>query len=115
MLRSKSESPISPFHLFFIFSLFVVSSFPTARSEYDSSALRLPSDRNTDLCGVSLERPNSCPCGCADVRCAGVKVAKLRFCEVGNGGSAPLSAQALLLVHMVWLIILGFSVLFDFF
>ncbi|KAL5581685.1 hypothetical protein UlMin_014127 [Ulmus minor] len=133
MLRSKSESPISPFHLFFIFSLFVVSSFPTARSEYDSSALRLPSDRNADLCGISLERPNSCPvkcfrpdpvcgvdgvtywCGCADARCAGVKVAKLGFCEVGNGGSAPLSAQALLLVHMVWLIVLGFSVLFGFF
>ncbi|CAA6673698.1 unnamed protein product [Spirodela intermedia] len=54
-------------------------------------------------------------CGCADAACVGVRVAKLGFCEVGNGGSGLLSGQALLLVHIVWLIVLGFSVLFGLF
>ncbi|MCI53576.1 hypothetical protein A2U01_0074823, partial [Trifolium medium] len=26
-------------------------------------------------------------CGCAEAACAGVKVGKMGFCEVGNGGS----------------------------
>ncbi|KHN46197.1 hypothetical protein glysoja_039921 [Glycine soja] len=54
-------------------------------------------------------------CGCAEAACAGVEVAKFGFCEVGNGGSAPIPGQALLLVHIVWLIVLGFSVLFGLF
>ncbi|GLT79864.1 hypothetical protein SLA2020_513350 [Shorea laevis] len=48
------------------------------------------------------------------VRSAALKltrVAKLGFCEVGSNGSASLPGQALLLVHIVWLILLGFSVL----
>ncbi|XP_062119931.1 uncharacterized protein LOC133834360 [Humulus lupulus] len=115
-----------------------LASVPTARSDPQfSSAIRLPSEAgdatHQDPCGQSLERSSSCPvtcfrtdpvcgvdgvtywCGCAEARCAGVKVAKLGFCEIGNGGSAPLSAQALLLVHIVWLIVLGFSVLFGLF
>jgi hypothetical protein len=40
-------------------------------------------------------------------------VAKKGFCEVGNNGAA--AAQALLLVHLVWLIVLGFSIFFGFF
>ncbi|KAF4356591.1 hypothetical protein F8388_006335 [Cannabis sativa] len=115
--------------------LFCLASIPTVRSDPQfSSAIRLPSDAtHQDPCGQSLEKPASCPvtcfrtdsvcgvdgvtywCGCAEARCNGVKVAKLGFCEVGNGGSAPLSAQALLLVHIVWLIVLGFSVLFGWF
>nr|POF09405.1 hypothetical protein CFP56_42436 [Quercus suber] len=46
-------------------------------------------------------------CGYADAFCAGVKVAKLGFCEVGNGGPSPPSDQALLLIHIVWLIVLS--------
>ncbi|RDX58465.1 hypothetical protein CR513_62219, partial [Mucuna pruriens] len=54
-------------------------------------------------------------CGCSEAACAGAQVAKLGFCEVGSGGSVPLSGQALLLVHIVWLIVLGFSVFFGLF
>ncbi|GMH09086.1 hypothetical protein Nepgr_010926 [Nepenthes gracilis] len=118
----------------FLFSLLFLSS--TVKSEYDSAALRLPSDGvngeiedgDSRVCPVS-SKPGSCPvkcfrpdpvcgedgvtywCGCADAHCAGKRVAKIGFCEVGNGGSGPLSGQALLLVHIVWLIVLGFSVL----
>ncbi|PON71923.1 serine protease inhibitor, Kazal-type family protein [Parasponia andersonii] len=135
MNRLNSKPPISLIHVLVFLALFVLASFPTARSESQFSAIRLPSDADQAPCGRPLDRPSSssCPvkcfrpdpvcgvdgvtywCGCADARCAGVKVAKLGFCEVGNGGSAPLSAQALLLVHMVWLIVLGFSVLFGLF
>lgn len=96
--------------------------------------LRLPSEapsgEDQGVC-AGKSKPSSCPvkcfrtdpvcgvdgktywCGCAEAECAGAKVAKLGFCDVGSGGSAPLSAQALLLVHIVWLILLGFSVLFG--
>ncbi|EXB24919.1 hypothetical protein L484_001582 [Morus notabilis] len=132
----NSNPPLSLLQTFVLFTtLLFLSSFPAVRSDEQFSAIRLPSDADTgaDPCGKSLERPPSCPvkcfrtdpvcgvdgvtywCGCADARCAGTKVSKLGFCEVGNGGSAPLSAQALLLVHIVWLIVLGFSVLFGLF
>jgi hypothetical protein len=54
-------------------------------------------------------------CGCAEAACAGVKVGKMGFCEVGNGGSVSVSAQAFLLLHIVWLIVLLFSVIFGLF
>ncbi|KAK6936586.1 hypothetical protein RJ641_033616 [Dillenia turbinata] len=127
-MDSLSKSP-----LFFIIVVFVLyCCLSTVISEYDSSAIRLPSDHNNgDLCS-DLSTPSSCPvkcfrtdpvcgedgvtywCGCADAHCAGTRVVKLGFCEVGNGGT-PLSGQALLLVHIVWLIVLGFSVLFGLF
>ncbi|MBA0564024.1 hypothetical protein Golob_008982 [Gossypium lobatum] len=51
-------------------------------------------------------------CGCADAYCAGTKVARIGFCESGNKGvNGSLTVQALLLVHIVWLIVLGFTVL----
>ncbi|MED6223159.1 hypothetical protein PIB30_071289, partial [Stylosanthes scabra] len=103
-----------------------------------SPFLRLPSDAAREeqkVCpdAESSSPPASCPvkcfradpvcgidgvtywCGCAEAECAGVKVAKMGFCEVGNGVSTPLSGQALLLVHIVWLIVLGFSVFFGLF
>lgn len=121
--------------LFFIIVVVVVAviSIPTVRSDFDSSTIRLPSEDAADLCGEGGGGggpvPASCPvncfrtdpvcgvdgvtywCGCADALCAGVKVAKLGFCEVGNGGPG----QALLLVHIIWLIVLAFSVLFGLF
>ncbi|CAK7324307.1 unnamed protein product [Dovyalis caffra] len=95
-------------------------SIPTVRS--DSNPIRLPTQQNNndgddlgyDVCGEWSRRPpaSSCPvkcfrpdpvcgvdgvtywCGCDDARCAGTKVARKGFCEVGNNGAA---AQALLL------------------
>ncbi|AES98451.1 hypothetical protein MtrunA17_Chr5g0428841 [Medicago truncatula] len=113
--------------LTFIALIFIFPILTTAENE-ESSVLRLPSQ---NVCSVTT--PSSCPakcfrtdpvcgadgvtywCGCAEAACAGAKVAKLGFCEVGNGGSATFPGQALLLVHIVWLIVLGFSVLFGFF
>ncbi|PSS04517.1 putative GPI-anchored protein [Actinidia chinensis var. chinensis] len=125
------------FYLLIFMVAFGLFFSPTVRSENDdSSFIRFPSDNDNsgagdgDLC-ARTEAPVSCPvncfrtdpvcgvdgvtywCGCADARCAGTRVAKLGFCEVGNGGSGSLSGQAFLLVHIVWLILLGFSVLFG--
>ncbi|KAL6127470.1 hypothetical protein ACLB2K_070835 [Fragaria x ananassa] len=130
------KSPISLI-LPILFIAFILGCFPTVRSEQEPSFIKLPSESQpADVCPVVVKSPVqalSCPvncfrpdpvcgvngvtywCGCREAQCAGVKVAKLGFCEVGNGGAAPLSAQALLLVHIVWLIVLGFSVLFGLF
>lgn len=130
------KSLISFFTLILFAFFIVLCSFPTVRSELqtESTIIRLPSESEpADACAGSIRSPSLCPvncfrpdpvcgvdgvtywCGCQDAQCAGVKVAKLGFCEVGSGGSAPHSAQALLLVHIVWLIVLGFSVLFGLF
>ncbi|WOL00166.1 hypothetical protein Cni_G08879 [Canna indica] len=85
---------------------------------------------DADLCGTRSDGgPASCPincfradpvcgangvtywCGCPEAACAGVRVAKKGPCQVGSGGSGLVSGQAFLLLHMVWLIVLGFSVL----
>lgn len=120
-----------PVFVLILFQILVFSSLPTVRSEYESSVIRLPSE----VCPDPLGRPisDSCPvncfrpdpvcgvdgvtywCGCEDARCAGAKVAKAGFCQVGNAGAVPLSAQALLIVHMVWLTVLGISVCFGVF
>ncbi|KAL6616257.1 hypothetical protein ACP70R_038527 [Stipagrostis hirtigluma subsp. patula] len=52
-------------------------------------------------------------CGCPEAACAGAQVARRGYCEVG-AGSAPVSGQALLLVHIVWLFVLGAAVLLGF-
>ncbi|KAL5221476.1 hypothetical protein ABZP36_026189 [Zizania latifolia] len=52
-------------------------------------------------------------CGCPEAVCAGARVARRGYCEVG-AGSAPVSGQALLLVHIVWLFVLGAAVLLGF-
>lgn len=129
------------FCLFFLLSLLSFNLIPpTVKSEQpiSSSLLCLPSDGGSDA-GESLICPRidsdetgSCPvkcfrpdpvcgadgvtywCGCSDAHCAGTKVVKSGFCEVGNGGSGPLSGQAFLLVHLVWLIVLGFALLCGF-
>ncbi|QCE15442.1 uncharacterized protein LOC114164558 [Vigna unguiculata] len=116
-----------------VFALCVLP--PATADDGHSTVLRLPSqvagDEGQKVCGGVA--PSSCPvkcfrtdpvcgvdgvtywCGCSEAACAGAQVAKMGFCEVGNGGSVPLSGQALLLVHIVWLIVLGFSVFFGLF
>ncbi|EEF47109.1 uncharacterized protein LOC8270797 [Ricinus communis] len=93
---------------------------------------QITSKGNGDVCkGVTA--PASCPincfradpvcgvdgrtywCGCDDALCSGTTVAKIGACDMGNGGSASLPRQALLLVHILWLILLGFSLLFGLF
>lgn len=119
--------------------IFVLCILPSVLVSKDvsPSIIRLPSEvagEGQNVCAV-VAAASACPvkcfrtdpvcgvdgvtywCGCAEAACAGAKVAKMGFCEVGNGGSAsdPLSAQAFLLVHIVWLILLAFSVLFGLF
>ncbi|MCL7036053.1 hypothetical protein MKW94_004149, partial [Papaver nudicaule] len=57
-------------------------------------------------CSRKSAVPNSCPV---------TRVAKSGFCEIGNNhaNGGLVSGQALLLVHIVWLIVLGFSLLFG--
>ncbi|GMJ10919.1 Kazal-type Proteinase Inhibitor 2 [Hibiscus trionum] len=108
------------------------SSFTVGSGRNFTAGILLPSDA-ADACGVSLpSRRYSCPvscfrtdpvcgddgvtywCGCADAHCSGAKVAKIGFCNVGNnGGTGSFPGQALLLLHIVWLIVLGFSVFFG--
>ncbi|KAK5782691.1 uncharacterized protein LOC108455113 [Gossypium arboreum] len=101
-----------------------------SQRNFTTMAILLPSE-SADACGSS-PRPYSCPvncfrtdpvcgddgvtywCGCADAHCSGAKVAKIGFCNVGNnGGTGSFPGQALLLLHIVWLIVLGFSVFFG--
>ncbi|CAA2968104.1 uncharacterized protein LOC111406612 [Olea europaea subsp. europaea] len=117
----------SPSFLIFILIVILTTHFlPTVRSS--PNFLKLPSDHEGDghLCSAN-SKPDLCPvkcfrpdpvcgadgvtywCGCADAHCAGTSVKKLGFCEVGNGGPG----QALLLVHIIWLILLGVFVLFG--
>ncbi|XP_057793114.1 uncharacterized protein LOC131010049 [Salvia miltiorrhiza] len=113
----------------FILAVFLTALLlPAARS--DPNLLKLPSDQpENDLCPLNSE-PYMCPvkcfrpdpvcgvdgvtywCGCAEAHCAGARVKKFGYCEVGNGGSGP-AGQALLLVHIIWLILLGVFVLFG--
>ncbi|KAL9659798.1 hypothetical protein QQ045_024607 [Rhodiola kirilowii] len=103
--------------------LFIFTSTPCVKSDADLST------DVADLCGGHQTTSSSCQircfradpvcgangvtywCGCPEAACEGVRVVKRGYCEVGNGGS---SGQALLLVHIVWLIVLGISVLFGF-
>ncbi|PWZ33832.1 hypothetical protein Zm00014a_021311 [Zea mays] len=78
-------------------------------------------DGDVPLCPVRCFRPDPvCGadgvtywCGCSEAACAGARVARRGYCEVG-AGSAPVSGQALLLVHIVWLFVLGAAVLLGF-
>ncbi|OEL35687.1 hypothetical protein BAE44_0003296 [Dichanthelium oligosanthes] len=78
-------------------------------------------DGEVALCPVRCFRPDPvCGadgvtywCGCSEAACAGARVARRGYCEVG-AGSAPVSGQALLLVHIVWLFVLGAAVLLGF-
>eukprot|EP00252_Welwitschia_mirabilis_P017250 TRINITY_DN38239_c0_g1_i2.p1 TRINITY_DN38239_c0_g1~~TRINITY_DN38239_c0_g1_i2.p1 ORF type:complete len:137 (+),score=3.83 TRINITY_DN38239_c0_g1_i2:156-566(+) len=126
--------------LFFLMISLMANSFPVfATSLFENlNVISMPGENATEIpqadfsvcdSGVGDRANSSCPvncfrpdpvcgvngvtywCGCADAHCAGVRVAKTGFCEIGNGGNGPLSGQALLLVHIVWLILAGFAVL----
>ncbi|KAL6500991.1 hypothetical protein OROHE_025188 [Orobanche hederae] len=119
----SSKPPV----IFILAVLFTALSPSTVRS--NPNFIKLPSDQvengicansNSDACPVMCFRTDPvCGvdgvtywCGCAEAHCAGARVEKLGFCEVGNGGSGP-AGQALLLVHIIWLILLGVFVLFG--
>ncbi|XP_071687119.1 uncharacterized protein [Rutidosis leptorrhynchoides] len=130
---SSSSSP-SPILILIIITITIAVTVTASPNPVtiDSDILRLPSDdtESGSLCPNSLTA-GSCPvkcfrpapvcgvdnvtywCGCPEARCAGVSVANLGFCDHENGGSGAVSGQALLLVHIVWLILLGFFVLFG--
>lgn len=121
---SKFSNFLATFLIFCCFSATLLRS-----AEYTSFPLSLVNDSSSESpCGGGKSNPVNCPvscfrtdpvcgvdgvtywCGCADAVCAGAQVAKLGFCEVGDGVNG---SQALLLVHIVWLILLGFFVVFG--
>ncbi|MCO5591433.1 hypothetical protein L7F22_045416 [Adiantum nelumboides] len=74
-----------------------------------------------ELCPVSCFRPDPvCGedgvtywCGCRDARCAGVTVSHVGFCKIHSSAPAEKGSQALLLLHALWLALLGISCLFG--
>ncbi|KAI5063674.1 hypothetical protein GOP47_0022221, partial [Adiantum capillus-veneris] len=74
-----------------------------------------------ELCPVACFRPDPvCGedgvtywCGCRDARCAGIAVSHVGFCKIHSSAPAEKGSQALLLVHALWLALLGFSCLFG--
>ncbi|XP_057740768.1 uncharacterized protein LOC130957927 [Arachis stenosperma] len=124
---------LSPVAMITVLALLCLVTMVLADGKSSTPYLRLSSDNASErqnMCpnaASSSSPPASCPvkcfrtdpvcgvdgvtywCGCAEAECAGAKVEKMGFCEVGNGVSTPLSGQALLLVHIVWLIVLAFS------
>ncbi|KAH0690049.1 hypothetical protein AABB24_005832 [Solanum stoloniferum] len=123
---------ISAFQPIVVFLLISVVYFPVTVRSDEIIPLLLPSEQvNQDICPTTPSPSESCTincfrpdpvcgvngvtywCGCPDAHCAGVRVVKSGICEVGNGGSAPVTGQALLLIHIVWLVLLGFVGLFG--
>ncbi|CAM0883149.1 unnamed protein product [Alopecurus aequalis] len=110
-------------------ALVLISSPTLAASDADAAAepCAAPIDAaaaesaEVALCPVRCFRPDPvCGadgvtywCGCPEAACAGATVARRGYCEVG-AGSAPVSGQALLLVHIVWLFVLGAALLLGF-
>ena len=115
---------------FLVIFIIIASSSSTVRSQNNDNPLLLPSDRG-DICGREEAVPDTCPvkcfrtdpvcgvdgvtywCGCRDALCAGTQVVKRGFCEASDGINGSVSSQALILVQIVWLILLGFFVLFG--
>ncbi|KAF3794577.1 hypothetical protein EJ110_NYTH07144 [Nymphaea thermarum] len=125
------------FAVSFLLLLVAVVSRPSAcEPESNPSVIRLPEGISGEGSSVPSERVEpslSCPvkcfttnpvcgadgvtywCGPADAFCSGTEVLKLGFCEVGNGGNGAFPGQAFLLIHIIWLIVLGFHFLLGFF
>ncbi|KAJ6818697.1 serine-type endopeptidase inhibitor precursor [Iris pallida] len=113
-----STSSSKPFSLPLLFLVLLL----TAGVRSDDASDLCPRVSDGPSCPINCFRPDPvCGadgvtywCGCIEAACAGVAVAKLGFCQVGSGGTGLVSGQAFLLVHIVWLILLGFSVLCGF-
>ncbi|KAK6118498.1 hypothetical protein DH2020_047765 [Rehmannia glutinosa] len=107
LFSSKSSS------IFILAVLFTTLLSPTVRS--DPNFLKLPSDQlENDLCTLN-SKPDVCPvkcfrpdpvcgvdgvtywCGCAEAHCAGARVKKFGFCEVGNG----LAVSVMFITHQL--------------
>ncbi|KFK35383.1 hypothetical protein AALP_AA5G278200 [Arabis alpina] len=88
----------------------------------------LPDKSGGDICS-GVADPGGCPincfradlvcgadgvtysCGCPDAACHGARVVKRGACDAGNAASASVPGQVLLLIHIVWLFLLGLSLL----
>uniref|UniRef100_A0A0E0FUR7 Kazal-like domain-containing protein n=1 Tax=Oryza nivara TaxID=4536 RepID=A0A0E0FUR7_ORYNI len=109
--------------LLFAQTLASSSAAASAEAEVSDPCAAPVSDGGSEaqLCPVRCFRPDPvCGadgvtywCGCPEAACAGARVVRRGYCEVG-AGSAPVSGQALLLVHIVWLFVLGAAVLLGF-
>ncbi|KAH7387838.1 hypothetical protein KP509_16G044500 [Ceratopteris richardii] len=74
------------------------------------------------LCPVTCFRPDPvCGedgvtywCGCKEAKCAGVAVSHVGFCKIRSSATTEKGSQALLLLHALWLALLGFSCLLGF-
>ncbi|ESQ37808.1 hypothetical protein EUTSA_v10029452mg [Eutrema salsugineum] len=123
----------------FLFLILLNLSLASANSstEIKGGAIRLPSEKingenRGEFCKGTV-KPATCPvkcfradpvcgedsvtywCGCADALCHGVGVSKPGACDIGNGVGLSVPGQALLLIHIVWLMVLGFSILLGLF
>ncbi|KAF8082560.1 hypothetical protein N665_0820s0018 [Sinapis alba] len=115
-----------------LLNLSLVSAYSSTEIN-NGGEIRLPSENtNGEFCGGTV-KPASCPvkcfradpvcgedsvtywCGCADALCHGVRVSKQGACDVGNGVGLSVPGQALLLIHIVWMMALGFSIFFGLF
>jgi hypothetical protein len=109
-----------PYRILFLATLALLLAQTLAFESADPCAVSV-SDGGGDapLCPVRCFRPDPvCGvdgvtywCGCPEAACAGARMAKRGFCDVG---APPVSGQALLLVHIVWLFVLGAAVLLGF-
>ncbi|XP_010522871.1 PREDICTED: uncharacterized protein LOC104801338 [Tarenaya hassleriana] len=125
-------STFSPSFAVIPFLLMLLLNLCSANSA-SGGEIRLPSEKiDGGFCGGNA-KPGSCPvkcfradpvcgddgvtywCGCPDALCNGARVSKQGACDVGNGVSLSVPGQALLLIHIVWLVLLGFSMLFGLF
>ncbi|CAN8248136.1 unnamed protein product [Cochlearia groenlandica] len=134
-------STVSPSLAAISFLFLIIMNLSSVSSNYSTEIkggeIRLPSEKinggnRGELCKGTV-KPGSCPvkcfradpvcgedgvtywCGCSDAMCHGVGVAKQGACDVGNGVGLSVPGQALLLIHIVWLMALGFSILLGLF
>jgi hypothetical protein len=123
-------TPTARFLLFLAALALLLQSSPTLAAASDAAAAE-PCAAPVDAAAAASDEVALCPvrcfrpdpvcgadgttywCGCPEAACAGATVARRGYCEVG-AGSAPVSGQALLLVHIVWLFVLGAALLLGF-
>lgn len=143
MIKFTAMSMFSPslaaisllFLILLSLSLVSATTNPSTEIVKGGGEIRLPSEKMINGGGFCerIAKPVSCPvkcfradpvcgedsvtywCGCSDALCHGVRVARQGACDVGNGVGLSVPGQALLLIHIVWLMLLGFSILLGLF